>query len=271
MRGMTLIRGRTGLGGLAAILVLAAGCGLMPILPAPPAGTALEPCQALHSADRCSAMLTVAAEQLGVSDDDITSISIDVAATSPPGMTLGGAWPITVVVEVGGVARKASMCGGLPIGPACDESPAWAIGSALQGGYQDVPCAGEAPNGCATPLPPMAPDAARDRQALKIPDRTIDVPKVGPYRIQLGQARLANGVLRIAQATLADPWPDHVHLSSDGIRIEVVSTVDGRPPFENLYQHGWWPGVELVDVFLVFEARHVDPGATIEIRDVLVG
>lgn len=255
---------------LASVLALSQGCGLLPIVPPqPPSG--LRPCAAVHSADRCSAMLTVAAEQLGVRDDDITSISMDLDATHPPGLTLGGAWPTTVVVEVDGQLRKASMCGGLPVGPACDESPAWTIRSAVEAGYGDVPCEGEAPNGCASPLPTLAPDALRDAETLRIDQRSIDVPSIGPYRIHLGEAALANGILKVARGRLADPWPDHVHISSDGIRIEVVSKVAGRPPFENLYQHGWWPGVERVDVFLVFEARHVDPGAMIEIRDLLVG
>jgi hypothetical protein len=38
----------------------------------------------------------------------------------------------------------------------------------------------------------------------------------------------------------------------------------------NKYEHGWWPGVEPVAVLLIFEARHADPGATIEVRNVLV-
>jgi hypothetical protein len=256
--------------GLSATLVLVVGCGLFPVMPPAP-GDGPRPCVALHSADRCQAMLTVAAEQLGVLDDDVSSISIDPNATAPPGVPLGGGWPTTVLVEVGGTVRKASMCGGIPIGPACDESPEWTIESAIGAGYEDVPCAGEAPNGCASPLPTLAPDAIRDARPLKIESRSIDVPAVGPYRIRLGDATLANGILKVAHGTLADPWPDHVHLSSAGIRIEVVSQVAGRPPFENLYQHGWWPGAERVDVFLVFEARHVDPGATIEVRDLLVG
>jgi len=254
---------------LTAASVLFAGCGLLPIAPPPPA--AVRPCADLHSADRCSAMLTMAAEQLGVRDDEVSSISIDLTETHPPGVTLGGALPTTVLVGVDGKVRKVSMCAGLAIDPWCSETPEWTVGSAVESGYADVPCAGEAPNGCATPLPTVAPDARRGAKQLRIDARAIEVPSVGPYRVRLGEADLPNGVWTEGHATLADRWPDHVRLSSAGIRIEVVSRLVDRPPFDNRYEHGWWAGVEPVDVFLVFEARHVDPGATIEIRDLLVG
>lgn len=267
---MSVLTRRLGPAAITIASLLVAGCGLLPLAPHQPAA-ALRPCADLHSADRCSAILTVAAEQLGIPDDEVSSISIDVNETHPPGVTLGGAWPVTVLVVVDGNVRKVSMCGGLAIGPACSESPEWTVRSSVESGYADVPCAGEAPNGCATQLPALTPDALRDAEPLRVQQRTIDIPEIGPYRVHLGEARLANGILEVAAGTLGDPWPDHVHLSSAGIRIEVVSKVEGRPPFNNLYEHGWWKGVEPVDVFLVFEARHVDAGASIEIRDVLVG
>jgi hypothetical protein len=64
---------------------------------------------------------------------------------------------------------------------------------------------------------------------------------------------------------------DGVRLSSEGIRLEIRSLVEGRPAFWNIHDHGWYPGTEAVEVFLVFDVRHVDPGATIEIRNVVVG
>jgi hypothetical protein len=151
------------------------------------------------------------------------------------------------------------------------EAPAWTIETPIPGGYRDVPCPGEPPDGCATPVPSQAPDAIADAQPLQIEERVIPVPSVGRHEVRLGTATLPNGILTTAQAELADAWPDGVRLSSEGIRLEVRSLVADRPGFWNIYDHGWYPGTEAVEVFLVFEARHIEPGATLEIRNVVVG
>ena len=163
------------------------------------------------------------------------------------------------------------MCGGLPSGPPCMDAPAWQIGSAIGAGYSDVPCAGEPPDGCASPVPSRGAAAIAASRSLRIDQRVIAVPGVGRHEVRLGTATVPNGVLTVAQANLVDAWPDGVRLSSDGIRLEIRSLVAGRAGFSNIYEHGWYPGTEAVDVFLVFNARHVDPGATIEIGDVIVG
>lgn len=256
---------------VASTAVIVAGCGLLPSFGR---GAQARACDQVYSVARCQAMLTAAAETLGVADDDVTSIEIAPDPTPrSDGIleTRGGARPIEVLVHVGGVARTASMCFGIPSGPQCMDRPAWEIGSPIGNGYRDVPCPGEAPNGCATPLPRIDPKANAGAQQLRIDDREIPVPAVGRQEVKLGTALLPNGILTVAQGRLGDPWPDGVRLSSAGISLEVRSLVDGRPPFTNYYEHGWWPGTEEVEVFLVFEARHMEPGATIEIRDLVVG
>jgi hypothetical protein len=153
------------------------------------------------------------------------------------------------------------------------DRPAWTVRTPIgpSAGYQDIPCAGEPPDGCASPVP--SPNVGTEATAtpLRIDDRVIPVPEVGAYEVKLGEASLPNGILRVAGAELADPWPAALRLSNDGIRLVVRSLVPGRPPFMNLYEHGWWPGVEPVEVLLVFDVRHAGPGATLEIRDVDVG
>jgi hypothetical protein len=257
------------------VLVLAAvALGACELLSLPSASQAARPCEAVFSTARCEAMLTVAAEQLGVPDAAVTALEIAPDPTPrSDGVVeaLGGARAIVVIAHVGPDVSEVSMCGGLPTGPACMDDPAIGIASRIGGGYTDVPCAGEAPDTCATPLPTLDPTAVAAAEPLRVERRVIPVPAIGRHEVVLGTATLPNGVLTVAQAELADPWPDGVRVSSLGIQLEVRSLAKGRPAFENAYLHGWWPGTEEVEVVLIFEARHVEPGATIEIRDLVVG
>jgi hypothetical protein len=50
-----------------------------------------------------------------------------------------------------------------------------------------------------------------------------------------------------------------------------MRSVPGRPPFVNVSEHGSWPAVEPVELLLVFEVRHADPGATLEIWNLDLG
>ena len=267
---------RTGLA-ILAVAVLAVGCRMIPGLGgAKGAQATARPCPAIYSADRCAAILSSAAEQLGIADDDVTAVEIGPDPTPrADGIleTRGGARGFAVLVHAGGKVREIQLCYGLPSGPACSDEPdlsGWTLGSAIGSGYDDIPCPGEPPAGCASPVPSPEPAALGGATALRVGDRVIPVPASGPYEIHLGEAILPNGILTEARATLVDPTPDHVRLSSAGIHLEIRSLVPGRPPFMNRYEHGWWPGTEPVEAIVVFEARHVDPGATIEIRDVLV-
>jgi hypothetical protein len=259
---------------IAIAAVVISGCGLAPARGSPPPAAAARPCVAVYPTERCQAILTAAAESLGVADDDVSSIDIQPDPTPRPDgiiQTLGGARPIVVGAHVGGTVREVSMCGGIATAPPCLDAPSWGVGSPIGGGYQDVPCAGEPPDGCAKPLSTLQPKAIAGARQLRIERRTIPVAGIVRHEVRLGDATLPNGVLTVAQGGLADPWPDGVRLSSEGIYLQVRSRLGDRPAFTNLYEHGWWPGTEPVDVFLVFEARHVDPGATIEIRDIVVG
>jgi hypothetical protein len=254
-----------------AVAAALAGCAALPIAPAAPRMP--RSCEAVYSVDRCDAMLTAAAESLGVPDDAVTAIEIAPEPTPrSDGIleTLGGARPIVVMAHVDGRVEEVLMCGGAPSGPACRDVPALGIGSPIGAGYSDVPCAGEGPEACATPLPSQDPAALAAAEALRIDRTVIRVRGIGRHEVVLGEATLANGVLTVAQADLADPWPDSVRVSSEGFLLEIRSLEDGRPAFDNEYLHGWWPGTERVEVVLVFEARRAEPGATIEIRNLVV-
>ena len=254
-----------------AVAVLAAGCDAL--VGIGQGQRTARPCDQVYSQARCEAMRTVAAEQLGIADADISAMEIAPEPTPRSDgilTNLGGARPIEVLVHTARGVRTTAMCAGLATGPECTDEPALTIGSPLGGGYHDVPCNGEPPAGCATPHPTLEPEAVAAARPLRIDRRTIPVPGPGRHEIVLGQARLPNGVLTESRAELADPWPPGLTVSGEGLRLEVRSLVPGRPAFRNSYEHGWWPGTEDVEAVLVFEARRADPGATLEIVNLVV-
>jgi hypothetical protein len=44
----------------------------------------------------------------------------------------------------------------------------------------------------------------------------------------------------------------------------------GGKPIRNIYEHGWRPGSERVEAVLVFTVAHVEPGATLGIKDLVI-
>jgi hypothetical protein len=149
----------------------------------------------------------------------------------------------------------------------CTDTP-WIRVNSPMSGYHDVPCGAEpAPGGCASPVPTIAPSAAGKAVALRVPAVTITIDHAGTYAVDLGDAVLPNGILTRASAMLADNRRADV-LIPKGIRLEVVGE-DGKLLL-NAYDHGWRPGTERVHVRLRFAVESFDPGATLEITDVLV-
>ena len=150
----------------------------------------------------------------------------------------------------------------------CADTPHIRITSVTMGGYFDIPCGPDGtPDECASPVPSIAPKAAAEAVPLKVPSLVIPIGHVGEYAIDVGEAVLPNGILSEASATLADDTRTDV-LIPDGIFLEVVGE-DGTP-IGNIYDHGWRPGTEQVHVRLVFTVESFDPGATLEITDLVV-
>jgi hypothetical protein len=135
----------------------------------------------------------------------------------------------------------------------------------ITSGYHDTPCRTE--NGpCATELPSQDPTSRADARALRV--LLIDVPidHTGAYEVPLGQAVLANGVLRkAAAATSRQPAITFLLDQSPDLRLTDHATGE---PLENLYQHGWRAGIELVDVALDFSVEWFKPGSLIRLSDV---
>jgi hypothetical protein len=88
--------------------------------------------------------------------------------------------------------------------------------------------------------------------------------------VMVGSASLPNGILSSAIATLADDHPKTFVVQGGRVLISLRSRENGRPPFENYYLHGWRPGTEWADVFLTFGIDEFEPGATLQVRNLVV-
>ena len=250
---------------LASIALLASGCTSFAAIEQAP-----KPCVEVFSQARCLAMIDQAAAEVSKTRADVAAVAI-VPDPPPEGVTLGGAWHILVrVAFADGTSHDARMCGGLPSGPACMDDPRLSAASITAGGYRDVPCAGEPPDGCPTPFPSFEPEALEAAKPLTVAEVTIPIGHVGPYEVSLGKGSLPNGVLTEASFAFAVPWPSDIALTNGEAFIQVRSLEPGGKPFENYYTHGWHPGIERVEAFLIFNVVWTGPGAELGIRDVVV-
>ena len=227
------------------------------------------------SAHRCKAIVDALAAQLDVRPSDATSIEL----LGDPGCGAGvpcirtGSFVVRVRFHMpdGSAPEDSMLCGvGGQYSILCTESPeVQVLADPLHEGYHDIPCTGETLESCATPVPAIDPGAAADARPLLVQAMDIPLDRIGPYSVDLGGATLPNGILSAASFTLADVHPTTWSTTEDGVRL-VIESLDGGPPFSNVYEHGWRPGVERVIARAVFEITAADPGAVMGIRDVVV-
>ena len=229
------------------------------------------------SARRCQAIVDTLAAGLKVKPTDATSIELlgDPGCGGGPGDLCIRSTSFVVRVRFhmpdGSAPEDSVFCGvGGQYSILCTESPEVRVAADLMhNGYVDLPCAGKPPKGCASPVPTIDPAAATDARPLLVEAVDIPLHRVGEYSVDLGNATLANGILSDASFTLADVHPTTWSTTGDGVRL-VIESVDGGLPFWNIYEHGWRPGVEHVVVKAVFEITETEPGAVMQIRDVVV-
>jgi len=264
-----------------AICVFLAGCTVIPSGFAGVGGDdagGVIPCSDTYSAARCDLMTLSAAIDLGVEPDAIAGLAIvhEPTPTDANGnhvlVTLGGAPQIHAQVTLkDGTSRGVNLgCGGVDMRPVCTGQPALRGGDYIGMGYHDVPCAGEPPDGCATPVP--APDAASEANAIPLRIGRVDIPidHVGDYKVRLGTATLPNGWLSNGSFGFVDDWPDGVTILSGQVDLAIESLEPDGKPFDNVYAHGRREGVERVAADLVFHVDRFEPCAVLPIRDVLV-
>jgi hypothetical protein len=237
------------------------------------------------SPERCAAVVAIARHRFSIDDAAATVELLSdpplVCPTDANGRTVlcvqsgGGSAVIVRITAPGGVAMEAPLaCGvGSQFSIACSDHPVVLTRTPIDG-YRDIPCGGEDatgnPTNCATPLPAIdraATDAARP---LKVAGLDIPIDHDGPYEVRIGTAGIANGVLATASFTIQDPALDQLLLDEDGVSMRIRSTDPTHPPFDNYYQHGWYPGVEEADVFLDFVVLGHHAGAVLQVRNLIV-
>ena len=259
-----------------ALLVLALSvAGLVacagPLAPGPtraPTG----PCAARFPADRCAAITGFVVQSLGVAPAEVRSVIVEdePSPSMSPGQLVirsGGGQVLLLHVDLtdGRTATVKLWCVGVAPGhdPACMDQPRVPTSASGGEGYRDTPEG-------STPLPSLEPSAIAAGQPLGIPRQSIAVGRTGRFTVELGSVRVPNGVLTTGRFELADPWPDGILFTDAGIRLVVTPLdPDGRP-FDNVFVHGWRPGVEAARVTLEFEVLAAEPGASFEIVGVAV-
>jgi hypothetical protein len=228
----------------------------------PPVAAA--PCAAQFSTARCDAIMVWIVGELGIQPDQIGSIAIVPPAPEPPGMIGRGTSVLLRVGFVDGTTREMTMlCAGTAGNylPQCMADPRIEFLIPGSEGYRDFP-------ENATPVPAIDPAAEAAAVPLALPRVDVPIDRTGGQRFVLGQAGLANGILREVKSTLAEPWPASVFILGS-IRMEI-RPLGGGDPIGNIYEHGWRPGVETVEVSIVFNAAILRPGAHLTLLDVVV-
>ena len=218
---------------------------------------------------RCAAIVRAALTVAELDAADVTAIEL-VPAPTPAGISLSGGAAVAVVRlhTTARIVDQTIYCGGIGSSyqAACTDTPELRLSTPMDG-YHDVPCAGEAPAGCATPLPSIDPQAAVAASPLEVAALDVPIDRLGRYEVDVGQATLPNGILSDASFSVADRRPATFTVT-DGVHL-AVRTVDHEPLW-NAYEHGWRKGVEPVRVLVVFEVDWYEPGAALGLRDVVV-
>jgi len=254
------------------------GCARLAALGPAPTPAA---CGLVFDETRCEVVTLAAAVALDIDPGDIVTLEI-MPEPTPEVLADGsvilqvrsGGPPLDVRVQLrDGTFRLHTLhCGGIASGydPPCMAEPHLRAASMTRDGYRDIPCVGEPPAGCATPQPAIQADAAADAEPIAIDALEVPVDREGPHEVPIGRGSLPNGILTEAAFELVDAWPDGLIILDGSVFLDVRSLEPDGTPFDNYYLHGWRDGVERIEAFLVFTADHIEPGAVLRIRDVVV-
>jgi hypothetical protein len=217
---------------------------------------------------RCEAIVARALATSGVDPDSVASVDVLERARDDP-VRLGGYMLARVRLHLsdGSEHLEEVWCTGIgmPDDRVCAADPVIFVGAGLS---YDVPCTGPAPGACATLPPTPRPEVVAIARPLEVAALDVPLDRTGLYEIPVGDAGLPDGALTEASLRLAQPRPTTFWIMG-GVRLEVRPQVPGRPPIGNIHRDPF-PGVEPVEAVLVFEVTEVSPGATLEVRDIVV-
>lgn len=247
-----------------AMSALVGGCALLPVArgPYPDACASFE-----FSPRRCSAIVEAARESAAdrlVSDP----VRIELLAPTRDSTNLGGYELVRVVFEVadGTSVVEPVVCVGVPRGPgdAVCQEPRLAIATNVD---HDVPCSGEPPEGCPSPIVPD-PAAVQVARPLRLPALDVPIEGLGHHEVELGRVGLPNGYVTRLDATIVNGQPTNFWITP-AIRLELRPEDAARPPFGNVYMRPLVDGVEEATAWLVFEVTEASPGAVLKLADIV--
>jgi hypothetical protein len=241
---------------------------------------------------RCTLIVQELARNNGISVSDATSIDLlgDPGCGDHPNQPCSRTTYFVVRVRfnfTNNVTREESLFCGTPYDHytiLCSESPEIQLVLPIQNGYHDVPCNGPPartaspaeqmenqtiPPTCPTRFPDPDPAAAAAEQPLLVPSMDIPIDHVGEYHILLGRGTLANGILEVTSMKAADAHPSSFFLRGP-MYLELTSLKPGGLPFDNYFMHGRVEGTEPFSARLTFEVMAFDPGAVLQIREVVI-
>ncbi|HUQ43783.1 MAG TPA: hypothetical protein VM451_05135 [Candidatus Limnocylindria bacterium] len=226
---------------------------------------------------RCTAIVGALAQRSGIQPDQASEIWLlgDAACETDGGQqvlctrTMSFAARVRFVLADGRTLEETQFCGpGGQYSILCSDDPEIAL-SLPTDGYGDIPCMGEAPDTCATPLPPPDPEWLARARPLTIDELAIPIDHIGDYVVPLGEGSLANGLLEASSMELPAK-PAGTLLSERGIQLRIESLeADGRP-FDNRYLHGRRQGLERFRAWLELEVLSLAPGATINLEAISI-
>jgi hypothetical protein len=241
---------------------LVGGCGLLPAARGPyPGGCA----SFEFSPRRCSAIVEAARASAA---DRLVSEPVSIELLEGDWSDIGGYEVVRVVFELadGTSVEEPVVCIGVPHGPddAVCQEPRLAIATNVD---HDVPCTGEPPEGCPSPIVPD-PAAVQAARPLRVPALVVPIEGLGHHEVELGRVGLPNGYVTRLDATIVNDQPTDFWITPE-IRLELRPEGDARPPFGNVYMRSLVDGVEEATAWLVFEVTEASPGAALKLADIV--
>jgi hypothetical protein len=192
-----------------------------------------KPCAVVYPVARCQAMTDLVAEDVGKNRDDVVSVSI-VPDAPPGGVHLSAGWHIRVRLSLtDGRSYDKLICGGVLHEAACMDETRLRVRSSTDDG-----AAGGAPD---VPSVPMVVSAM-----------SIPIDHLGGYEIELGEDSAPSAGWTSGSLQFAVPWPDDVALRDASVTLDLRTSAEHQRPS------------------LAFDVLWFRPGATLEVRDLVV-
>jgi hypothetical protein len=139
----------------------------------------------------------------------------------------------------------------------------------VNGPDRDVPC--DEVGGsevCATPLPTLTESDRAQVIPLEVANLNVRLDHLGAYRVPLGQAVLARGIIEVMSLSIANTGDGFYSARFFALQLEDATT--GKVLPGNVYAKGIVDGLQRVNVYLSFDLQSHKPGAIVAVDHVEV-